>query len=407
MASYLDSVPMSGIIRIRDMMFTVTSPFRLDQGDVSFDAPDTVKAAMTRAIAENRTHYVQTAGLPRLRELVAAKLRDKNGIPIDDVEHVLVTNGGIHGLYIVLQALIEPGDEVLLPDPEWPATAGNILVAKGVPVPYALRESAGWRFDISELEAKITRRTRVLYMNSPNNPTGGVLTRDDLEGIAAVARRHDLWVISDESYEDVVFEGEHVSIASLPDMYQRTIPVYTFSKSYAMTGLRLGYTAIKDRAIRDRARKILFHTSSNIASVVQFGGIGALEGSQQCIEDFRKELRARRDFFYSGIKEACGGVFSGRPPAGAFYAFLKINPSSPVAPPGASSSDIAATSPSWSMAEYLIKNARVGCVPGIDFGANGEGYVRFCFCRDRKELTGALESMKTLFGADVRAGSAG
>jgi aspartate aminotransferase len=129
MAAYLDSVPMSGIIRIRDMMFQVTSPFRLDQGDVSFDAPDTVKAAMTRAIAENRTHYVQTAGLPRLRELVAAKLRDKNGIPIDDVEHVLVTNGGIHGLYIVLHALIEPGDEVLVPDPEWPATAGNILVA--------------------------------------------------------------------------------------------------------------------------------------------------------------------------------------------------------------------------------------------------------------------------------------
>jgi aspartate aminotransferase len=407
MAAYLDSVPMSGIIRIRDMMFQVTSPFRLDQGDVSFDAPDTVKAAMTRAIADNKTHYVQTAGLPRLRELVAAKLRDKNGIPIDDVEHVLVTNGGIHGLYIVLQALIEPGDEVLVPDPEWPATAGNVLVAKGVPVPYALRESAGWRFDIAELEAKITRRTRVLYVNSPNNPTGGVLTRDDLERIALVARRHDLWVISDESYEDVVFEGEHVSIASLPDMYQRTIPVYTFSKSYAMTGLRLGYTAIKDPAIRDRARKILFHTSSNIASVVQFGGIGALEGSQQCIEDFRKELRARRDFFYHGVEEACGGVFSGRPPAGAFYAFLKINPGSPVASPGASSSDIAATSPSWRMAEYLIKSARVGCVPGIDFGANGEGYVRFCFCRDRKELTGALESMKALFGARVGAGRAG
>jgi aspartate aminotransferase len=404
MAAYLDSVPMSGIIRIRDMMFQVTSPFRLDQGDVSFDAPDTVKAAMTRAIADNKTHYVQTAGLPRLRELVAAKLRDKNGIPIDDVEHVLITNGGIHGLYIVLQALIEPGDEVLVPDPEWPATAGNVLVAKGVPVPYALRESAGWRFDIEELEAKITRRTRVLYVNSPNNPTGGVLTRDDLERIAVVARRHDLWLISDESYEDVIFEGEHVSIASLPDMYQRTIPVYTFSKSYAMTGLRLGYTAIKDAAIRDRARKVLFHTSSNIGSVVQFGGIGALEGSQQCIEDFRKELRARRDFFYRGVEKACGAVFSGRPPAGAFYAFLKINPSSPVALPGSGSSDIAATSPSWSMAEYLIKNARVGCVPGIDFGANGEGYVRFCFCRDRKELTGALESMKALFGADVRAG---
>jgi aspartate aminotransferase len=392
MASYLDSVPMSGIIRIRDMMFSVTSPFRLDQGDVSFDAPDTVKAAMTRAIAENKTHYV--------RELIAAKLRDKNGIPIDDVEDVLVTNGGIHGLYIVLQALIEPGDEVLLPDPEWPATAGNIVVAKGVPVPYALRESAGWRFDIEELEAKITRNTRVLYVNSPNNPTGGVLTPADLERIAAVAVRHGLWVISDESYEDVVFEGEHVSIASLPEMYQRTIPVYTFSKSYAMTGLRLGYTAIKDATIRDRARKVLFYTSSNIGSVVQFGGIGALDGSQQCIEDFRTELRARRDFFYRGIEEACGGVLSGKPPAGAFYAFLKI--SSDWSGPKAMSPDPLAnttTSPSWRMAEYLIENGRIGCVPGIDFGANGEGYVRFCFARDRKELSGALESMRALFGA--------
>jgi aspartate aminotransferase len=407
MAAYLDAVPMSGIIRIRDMMFQVTSPFRLDQGDVSFDAPDTVKAAMTRAIAENRTHYVQTAGVPKLRELVAAKLRDKNGIPIDDIEHVLVTNGGIHALYIVLHALLEAGDEVLVPDPEWPATAGNILVAKGVPVPYALRESAGWRFDIEELEAKITPRTRVLYMNSPNNPTGGVLTRGDLERIAAVARRHDLWVISDESYEDVVFEGEHISIASLPDMYERTIPVYTFSKSYAMTGLRLGYTAIRDVAVRDRARKVLFHTSSNIGSVVQFGGIGALEGSQQCIEDFRTELRARRDLFYRGIDEACGGVFSGKPPAGAFYAFLKINPGSPVVPSGSSSSDFANTSPSWSMSEYLIKNGRIGCVPGVDFGANGEGYVRFCFARERKELTGALASMKALFGASVGAGEAG
>jgi aspartate/methionine/tyrosine aminotransferase len=403
MAAYLDSVPMSGIIRIRDMMFQVSNPFRLDQGDVSFDAPDTVKAAMTRAIAENRTHYVQTAGLPRLRELVAAKLRARNAIPVAGDEDVLITQGGIHGLYIVLHALVEPGDEVLVPDPEWPATVGNILAAKGVPVAYPLRETAGWRFDIEELEARITRNTRVLYLNSPNNPTGGVLTRADLEGMAALASRHGLWVISDESYEDVVFEGEHISIASLPGMYERTVPVYTFSKSYAMTGLRLGYTAIRDSTIRDRARKILFYTSSNISSVVQCGGIGALAGSQQCIEDFRTELRARRDFFYRGIEDACGSVFSGKPPAGAFYAFLKINPTAPVPSPDAGSSDLAATSPSWRMAEYLIKQARIGCVPGIDFGANGEGYVRFCFARDRSELTGAIESMKALFGADVQA----
>ena len=403
MASYLDSVPFSGIIRIRDMMYSVKDPFRLDQGDVSFDAPASVKSAMRRAIEENKTHYLQTTGVPRLRELIAAKLRDKNQIPIEpdnDVEHVLVTNGGIHGLYIICRALLEPGDEVIIPDPEWPPAAGNILAAKGVPIPVPLHEAKGWRWDLDEVESAITPKTRVLYVNSPSNPTGGVLSRADLERLAAIASARDLWVISDEAYEDVVFDGEHVSIASLPGMYERTIPLYTFSKSYAMTGLRLGYVAIKDPKIRDRAKKILFYTASNIASVVQFGGIGALEGPQDCIEEFRTELRARRDLFYRGIDELSGDVLSGAPPAGAFYAFLRIDPRWT---PGAPST----TSLSWRMTEHLIKHGRIGCVPGVDFGANGEGYLRFCFARDRKELTGAIESMKTLFGVAVGAGKAG
>jgi len=398
MAAYLDSVPFSGIIRIRDMMYSVKDPFRLDQGDVSFDAPDSVKSAMARAIADNKTHYLQTTGVPRLRELIAKKLRDKNRIPIepgDDVEHVLVTNGGIHGLYIVCHALLEPGDEVIVPDPEWPPAAGNILAARGVPVPVPLRESRGWRWDLDEVEAAITPKTRVLYVNSPSNPTGGVFPRADLERLASLAKAHDLWVISDEAYEDVVFDGEHISIASLDDMYDRTIPLYTFSKSYAMTGLRLGYVAIKDPTIRERAKKVLFYTASNIASVVQFGGIGALEGPQDCIETFRTELRARRDLFYRGISDLSGDVLTGTPPAGAFYAFLKIDPRwSPGAPSDGSLS--------WRMTEYLISNGRIGCVPGVDFGANGEGYLRFCFARDRRELTGALDSMKALFGVAVR-----
>src|SRR5438132_3070106 len=150
MAAYLDSVPLSGIIRIRDMMYSVRDPFRLDQGDVSFDAPESVKSAMTRAIAENKTHYLQTTGVPRLRELIAAKLRAKNGIPIDDAEHVLVTHGGIHGLYMICQALLEPGDEVVIPDPEWPPAAGNILAARAVPVGCRLYEAKGWRYDLDE-----------------------------------------------------------------------------------------------------------------------------------------------------------------------------------------------------------------------------------------------------------------
>jgi len=419
MAAYLDHVPLSGIIRIRDMMYSVADPFRLDQGDVSFDAPDSVKSAMTRAIAENKSHYLQTTGVPRLRELIAAKLRTTNRIPIDDPDEVLVTHGGIHGLYMICRALLEPGDEVLIPDPEWPPAAGNILAARGVPVGCRLHESNGWRYDLDELESTITPKTRVLYLNSPNNPTGGVLGRADVERLAGIARDRDLWVISDEAYEDVVFDGEHVSIASLPAMYERTIPLYTFSKSYAMTGLRLGYVAIRDATIRERAKKILFYTASNVASVVQFGGIGALEGTQDCIETFRAELRARRDLFYRGVSGLAGDVFSGRPPAGAFYAFLRINTDwgrvheghrGRVSTPGtdvhrgrvsAASGDTRPPSSSWQMVEYLIKNGRIGCVPGVDFGPNGEGYVRFCFARDRKELTGALESMKQLFGVTV------
>jgi aspartate aminotransferase len=386
MAAYLDDIQLSGITRIRDLMFTLKDPFRLDQGDVSFDAPQSVKDAMTRAIAENKTHYVQTNGIPRLRELIAAKLRDKNKTPVESPEDVLVTNGGIHGVYVACQAILEPGDEVIIPDPEWPPVAGNVRSARAVPVPCPLREERGWRWDLAELESKITAKTRMIYVNTPGNPTGGVLTREDLQEIARIATDHGLWVIADEAYEDVVFEGEHVSLASLPGMYERTIPLYTFSKSYAMTGLRLGYVAISNETIRDRAKKVLFHTASNISSVVQWGGVGALEGPQDCIADFRSELRARRDLFYSGIDAAAGGVFTGAPPAGAFYAFMKIDP--------AWTCEVTSASTSWCMAEFLIKHAKLGCVPGVDFGHAGEGYVRFCFARERRELTAALASMQ-------------
>ena len=394
MSHLLDSVPFSGIIRIRDMMYTVERPFRLDQGDVSFDAPDAVKAAMVKAIADNRSHYLQTAGVPRLQELLAEKLRRRNAIPVGSPDEVLVTNGGIHGLFILFQALLSPGDEVIIPDPQWPPAASIILAARGVVVRCPLHERLDWRLDVDELASRITPRTRVIYLNSPQNPTGGVLTREDLAAIAALAHEHGLFVVSDEAYEDVVFGAEHVSIASLAGMYPRTVPVFTFSKSYAMTGLRLGYLAVADEALRDRVRKLLFFTTSNVSSVVQYGGIGGLEASQEVIERYRVELEARRDLFYAGV-DALGGVFAGKPPKGAFYAFLKFDPEwkKRAAKAPASGHD----SPSWAMTEYLISAGRIGCVPGVDFGPGGEGYVRFCFARDRAELQGALESMRGLF----------
>ena len=214
MGKHLDIVPFSGIIRIRDMMYSIENPFRLDQGDVSFDAPETVKAAMRRAIDENKSHYLQTTGVPRLLDLLAAKLRRANGIPVGHSDEVMVTTGGIHAVYLICQALLEPGDEVILPDPTWPPCAGNVLAAQARPVGCPLHESLDWRFDLDELESSITPATRAIYVNSPHNPTGGVLTRADVERIAAIVRERNLWLISDEAYEDVVFDGAgHVSPA--------------------------------------------------------------------------------------------------------------------------------------------------------------------------------------------------
>jgi aspartate aminotransferase len=399
MGIHLDSVPSSGIIRIRDMMFAVKDPFRLDQGDLSFDAPDSVKRGMWRAIEENRTHYVQTAGLPRLQELLAEKLRRRNGLPVRGPSDVLVTNGGVHAIYLVWQALLEPADEVIIPDPEWALTAGAIVAAHGVPVSCPLHESLDWRLDVDEVERLVTPRTRAIYLNSPNNPTGGVLTRQDISRLADLARERGLWLVSDEAYEDVVFEGEQVSPASMPGVYDRTVSIYSFSKSYAMTGLRLGYMVVGDAKLRERLMKVLTFTASNVCSVVQFGGIAGLEGSADVVEQFRRELQARRDLFYDGIR-GLTGVLSGKPPRGAFYAFLRIDPDwkqRATRLDGEAPGTHAAGSPSWEMTEYLIRHGRVGCIPGADFGLRGEGYLRFCFARDRSELRGALEAMKALF----------
>ena len=390
MAAFLDSVPVSAIIKIRDLMQTVKDPFRLDQGDVSFDAPDAVKQAMAKAITENRTHYLPTTGVPRLRQLLAEKMRTANGIPIDNDDDVVPTNGGTHGIWAIFHALFEPGDEIIVPDPEWPATMAIAIAAKAIPVAVPLDETRGWRWDLDEVEKAITPRTCAIYINSPNNPCGGVMTRQDLEGVAAIAREHDLWVLSDEAYEHVIYRGEHISIASLPGMYERTIPIYTFSKSYAMTGLRLGYFAIQDATLRARAIKVVAYTTNNVNSIVQYGGIGALEGPQNVVVEFRKELQARRDLFYAGLKDAAPDILTGEPPDGAFYAFVKINAD------WVREKGLKGPSVSWAMAEHLIKHGRIGCVPGVDFGPSAEGYMRFAFSRDRKELEGALAAMKAV-----------
>ena len=391
MTHYLDAFPTSGVLRVRDMMFGRRNAFRLDQGDVSFETPAPIKAALRQALDDNRTHYVQTAGLPRLRELLAAKLRDTNHIPVGSPDEVLITAGGMHGLYVAAQALLAPGDEVILPDPVWTSTPGHMFAAGATIVGCPLRPERGWRYDLDELASKITSRTRAIFLNSPHNPTGGVLPREDLDAIATLARSHDLWVMSDEAYEDIVYDDvEHVSIASLPGMHDRVVSIYTFSKSFAMTGLRLGYVSVRDETVRKRIETLLGCTASNVSSLIQWGAIGGLEAGTTWLDAFRAELTMRRDLFYERIGRL-HSLFDGDPPQGAFYAFLRIadqwQPATRASGEG---------SRSWAIGGHVMADAGVGCIPGVEFGPGGEHYIRFCFSRDLDELEGALDAIGRL-----------
>ena len=388
MAEVIDRVELSGIVKVRDVILKLEKPFRLESGEPSFAVPEHIKEAMVRALRDNQTHYVASAGIPELRKAIVAKARTSNGIPIESSAETIVTNGGMHALYCLFRALLEPGDEVLIPDPTWTCVQHLITLCGGVVQRVPLREARGWTFDPVELRAAITPRTRVLMINSPHNPTGGVLSREDLEAIAAiVADFPGLTVVSDEAYEHIIYDGaRHVSFASLPGMYERTATVFTFSKSYAMTGLRLGYVVTPDRTILDRMQKVVLYTANGVSSITQWGGVAALTGPQDDVAAFQREYQARRDLFYTGLQDI--PVFTGAAPAGAFYAFLRIAPGW-AAPDGRADS--------WAMTEYLLQ-ARVGSSPGVIFGPAGEGYLRFSTACERSDLTGALAAMRAMFG---------
>ena len=392
MAQFIDSVPLSGIIRIRDMMYSVKDPFRLDQGDVSFDAPDTVKDAMRRAIDENRSHYVQTTGVPRLLELLAESSGTTNGIPIGTPDEVLVTTGGIHALYILCHGLLEPGDEVIVPDPEWPPAMGNIKLAHGVVVPCPLHERLGWRFDLDELESKITAKTKAIYINSPHNPTGGVLTRADIERIAAIADARGVWIISDEAYEDVRFDdAEHVSPASLPGMYDRTLSFYTFSKTVRDDGLAAGLRrGQRSGAPRSNEEGALLHGEQHLVdrAVRRHRSARRIAGVHRGLSDRapgapgsllrRHQAACRPDLSAGRRREA------------------RSTRSCESSPRGGRAAPRQAIRCRGRWRRNSSHAAASAACPGADFGANGEGYIRFCFARDRRELTGALESLSRL-----------
>ncbi|HEY0069698.1 MAG TPA: pyridoxal phosphate-dependent aminotransferase [Chloroflexia bacterium] len=387
MAQVIDRVELSGIALLRDALLKLHKPYRLESGEPGFDVPAHIKEAMVRALHDNKTHYVASSGIPQLRQAVVDKCRTENGIPVEGPAEVVITNGGMHGLYCLLQSLIEPGDEVVIPDPTWTSIQHLITLCGGVVTRVPLHEARGWTFEPDELRAAITPNTRALMLNSPHNPTGGVLSLSDLQAIAEIVEDHPhLTVISDEAYEHITYDGvEHVSFASLPGMYARTISVFTFSKSYAMTGLRLGYVVSPDRQLIERIQKVAMYSATGISSITQWGGVAALTGPRECITAFREEYRARRDLFYDGLRDL--PVFQGSPPNGAFYAFVRIADGW-TAPDGRTDS--------WAMTEYLLQ-AKIGSAPGVIFGPSGEGYLRFSTACDREDLIGALDAMQVLF----------
>jgi aspartate aminotransferase len=391
MTHVLDNITLGALVLVRDKMMAQQAAgrkvYRLEVGDTNFDVPANIQQAISDALKQGKTHYPPSTGLLQLRQAMLHKMQTENKLPIKDEEHVLVTIGGMHGLYMAWASLLEPGDEVILPDPMWSEIAELIKRPGGVPVPITLRADKGFLYDPADIEAAVTPRTKAIYINSPQNPIGAVFSEETQRQVAAIAVKHNLWVISDEAYEHVIFDGQrHFSIGSIPEIADRMITIYTFSKTYAMTGLRLGYMATNDDQIVDRCRKLLRLTTNGVPSITQWGGLAAMTGSQDAVKEMAKELEARRNIFLEGIQTI--NAFESFKPGGAFYVWSRISPEWP---------GYQGKRDSWAMTNYLIDRAGVGTSPGIAFGPSGEGYVRFAFTLDRQTLIESIEVMQDLF----------
>ncbi len=387
----IDTITLGALVVVRDKMMAQQAAgrrvLRLEVGDTDFNTPPHVRKAITDALESGKTHYPPSTGLPALREAALNKLRDENHLPVRDAEHVLVTIGGMHGLYMTFSSLLNPGDEVILPDPMWSEIAEMIRRPGGVPVGVPLRPEKDFVYDPADIAAAITPRTRAIYINTPHNPTGAVISEDCLRQIAELAVEHNLAVVSDEAYEHIIFDArKHVSIGSLPGMADRTISVYTFSKTYAMTGLRLGYMASNDDVLLDRVRKLLRITCNGVPSITQWGGLAALTGPQDASRQMTQELERRRNLFCAGLERV--RVFDAFRPEGAFYVWARI---------AANWEGYNGENDSWAMTNYLIDRAGIGSSPGIAFGPSGDRYIRFAFTIGPKELAESTEIMQDLF----------
>jgi len=350
----------------------------LEIGEPDFDTPANVRAAAKQALDEGATHYAPFPGIPTLREAIAADATARKGFRVTP-DRVFVTVGGKGVMLYAILGIVDPGDEVIVPDPGYPIYESLVRFVGGTPVAIPIRMANDFRLDVDELASLITPRTRMLVVNSPANPTGGVLTRTDLERIAELAIRHDLAVLADEIYSRILYDGtEHVSIASLPGMAERTIVLDGFSKTYAMTGWRLGYAIVPPTLVQTYSQLII-NTISCAPTFAQLGAVEALTGPQADVDAMVVEFRARRDLVVDGLN-AIAGVSCLRP-TGAFYAFPDI------AGTGLTGADLA---------ERLLHDAGVCVLAGTAFGGVGTDHIRISYANSRKNLSLALDRIRGL-----------
>jgi aspartate/methionine/tyrosine aminotransferase len=348
------------------------SIIHLEIGEPDFDTPANVIEAAVDALHEGWTHYGPSAGLPELRQAIADYVSRTRGVKVAS-EEVVVVPGGKPIIFFTILALIDEGDEVIYPNPGFPIYESMIQYVGGKAVPVRLPEDHDFSLDINELAGLITDRTKLIILNSPHNPTGGVMQRKDVEQVAQVIGDHNILVLSDEIYSRLLFEGEHFSIMSVPGMQERTILLDGFSKTYAMTGWRMGYGVMRPD-LAAHITRLVTNSSSCTASFTQIAGIEALRGDQSSVDHMCAEFKRRRDVFVAGLNKIKG--FSCRMPKGAFYVFPNI------------------TRTGWKskpLADALLEQAGVAALSGTAFGEFGEGYLRFSVANSIQNLQQALD----------------
>ncbi len=378
----LDSVSMGKIVVIREKLLAAQRSgeriFRFESGDPSFDIPIEVKNAITNALKDNKTHYIPNNGIPELREALADKLRQKNGLTQIKPMHVSITNGAMNALYVVYQSIIEEGDEVIVPDPMWTEAVEDARLAGAKIVPIELRPENNYVYCSQEIKKSITDKTKVIFLNTPHNPTGAIIPKEELQKILDIAKAHHLWIVSDEAYEDVLFDGgTHTSIGSLDPYYEKLISVYSYSKSYAMSGLRVGYFASLHPIFNDRSSKLLRCNVNGINSITQWGALAAIkEVKEEWFIEMNKEYLKRRDLFLSILKEQ--KVLTPYIPKGAFYLWCRHNTES-------NASDLS----------EKLANLGIGNAPGDCFGQGAESMrsIRFAFSCSAKMIEEGSEAL--------------